>query len=429
MANNTLLTASQVKAAQPRDKGYKLGDAHGLHLFVTPKGLKSWRWRYQRDGVERMMVLGEAGSMTLAQARDRRDDYRRDLREGRDPGGKAVVAASSDTLRQVAQRWHDKRKGAWSGKRQADQVWRKLENHVLSELGDVPIRDIKQARLLDVLERVERSGKIETAERCRRYLVRIWYQAIGEEQADVNPAERLEDSMAPKRATVKRPRYTDIAKLRDVLRDIEARPAHPVVKLAHRFLALTSQRIEEVCSARWADMHGVGGIWMQPTWVIPAEMMKQVGRTEDRQPQAVPLTRQALEVLEAVGKLTGRDAHVFPNLRGDRGHLSQESIRGLMYKIGLKGEHCPHGWRGAFSTIMHKAYRRDEMEIEMMLAHRPKSAVREAYDDNEYLERRGELAQIWADMLMEGARPARDLLELPRKVLVPLFPEFGEAAA
>ena len=190
-----------------------------------------------------------------------------------------------------------------------------------------------------------------------------------------------------------------------MLAKAEAEKAHPVTKLALRLLALTAVRPGELRGAKWEEF--VFGD--DPVWLIPPERMKM------KRPHAVPLSRQAVETLEAVKVLTGRSPLVFPCTRHAHRPISENSIGYLLNRAGYHQRHVPHGWRATFSTIMNERYRQDRHIVDLMLAHVPKDRTESAYNRALHLDRRRELAQAWADILLDNARPAADLLHGPRR--------------
>jgi integrase len=185
--------------------------------------------------------------------------------------------------------------------------------------------------------------------------------------------------------------------------------AHPATKAAHRVLALTLVRPGEVNGARWDELD-LGSD--PPVWSIPAERMKM------KEAHTVPLSAQAIGVLEAMRPITGRAPFVFPNARSAHKPMSENAMNYLLPRAGFAGVHVPHGWRATFSTIMNERFPADADVIERILAHAPKDRVRAAYNRAAYLARRHELLQVWADLLLDGAIDATGLVSGPRRPLL-----------
>lgn len=184
-------------------------------------------------------------------------------------------------------------------------------------------------------------------------------------------------------------------------------PGNPITKLCLRFLALTATRPVETRGARWEEFEEVDG---HPVWRIPAERMKM------RREHVVPLSRQALEVLQAVREFIGERRFVFPGERHITEPIGESTLLDTLNRAGFYSRHVPHGWRSTFSTVMNDRHPLETHIIDAMLAHAPRSQVEARYNRAEYMERRRFLAQDWADLLMEGAAPALSLAGVKRKV-------------
>ena len=164
---------------------------------------------------------------------------------------------------------------------------------------------------------------------------------------------------------------------------------------------MTAARPGEVRGAAWSEFEGLGG--PEPLWRVPAERMKM------RRDHLVPLSRQAVEAVEAARAFTGRGPLPFPNARHAHRRMSENAIGYLLNRAGYHRRHVPHGWRATFSTLMNERHRADRQVIDLMLAHAPKDKVEGAYNRAAHLARRRELAQEWADLLLEGMPPAREI--------------------
>lgn len=399
-----MLTVKQVENAKAAEKPYKLSDGAGLHLFVAPTGFRSWRYRFQHNGREQLVVIGPAELVTLKQARARRDE----IRLGRLGEKFNPPAVPSEPVDRVALRWLERNAERW-GAKHVTVLRDRFEKDVFPAIGKMNIRDVTPRQVLLLLRAIEDRGATDIAHRIRGQLGAVFAFAISEELADTNPAEAIKAAMKPIPAFNRRPAVGTIFEAKQVLRKAESMPAHPVIRLAMRFLALTAQRPGECCGAEWREFLGVNDQWAAPVWNIPAERMKM------SRPHSVPLARQTVEVLEAVRTYSGRMDHVFPSLRADRDGLSRNALRYLLARAGMVNVQVPHGWRATFSTIMNGEHPQDRLVIDLMLAHSPMGAVEAVYNRQPHEDRRRELAQAWADMLLEGAPSAAELLDLPRK--------------
>lgn len=405
-----MLTDAAARKAKPQDKPYKLYDSGGLFLVVTTGGSKLWRMKYVRTGKEKLLSFGPYPEVTVSAARDARDAARAMLRAGQDPAVvnqalRKAVPDASRTFEAIARAWHEQTKSHWTEKHAAD-VLGSLEQSIFPELGSMDVREITPPMVLNCLRAIEARPAIETARRVRQRMSAVFVFAIGSGLAEQDPAAIVQGALAPLKKG-RQPALVTLDEVRKVLADAEAIAAHPVTKLGLRFIALTAARPSEIRGAMWGELVGLDGL--EPAWDIPAERMKM------KRPHLVPLSRQAVEVIETVKLLTSKMPFIFPNNRNARKPMSENALGYLLNRAGYHHRHVPHGWRAAFSTIMNEQFRPDRELIDLMLAHAPKDEVEGAYNRALYLPRRRELAQIWADMLMEGLPPAQDLLAGKRK--------------
>ncbi|MES1974286.1 MAG: integrase arm-type DNA-binding domain-containing protein [Pseudomonadota bacterium] len=438
-----MLDDKSAAKAGAQDKDYKLRDSGGLYLYVTKAGLKSWRLKYRFDGKEKLLVLGRFPDMKTVAAREARDIAKKLLSEGKDPSlhAKRVklanIVRAGETFELFARQWYEKQKSQWK-EVHAKDVITSMEKDLFPDLGQHPITEINEAMLLATLRKVEKRGAIETARRLRQRAERVFKFAKVSGAGNGNPADGLDEVMMPVPPGKRWPAIVDIVHLRELVRDVDRAGANPVTRLASRFMGLTGQRPGMIRTMPWSEFHGID--WLDPNapvdeamWIIPPQRMKIEFklRDDDDFTHRVPLAPQTVEVLRAVRRLTGRGTLVFPNNRDATTALSENSVGYLYNRKGYKGQHCPHGWRSSFSTIMNELAERrfrelgfdertlnpDRLIIDYMLAHRPTgmSATEFKYNRARFMPRRREIAIEWADMLTLKADPAASLLEGPRR--------------
>lgn len=398
-----------------------MADSGGLFVFVTPAGGKLWRLRYRYNGKEKTLSLGSYPEVTLLDARRARDTAKEMLKSGRDPSLQKKLdkligqREAAETFEVVAREWHALQKPRWTRQHAWEVNW-SLEKDVFPSIGAMPIRDIDAPLVLAVLRLVEKRGAKDLARRLRQRMSAIFVYAIATGRGADDPAAIVMQAMAPiKRG--KQPAITDLDKIRELLRRTESSEVcgHPVTRLAIRFIALTAVRPGALTATPWSELDELDE--EAPIWQIPAERMKlKLQNKEDEQrDHLVPLSKQAMETLAVLRTLTGRTPWVFPNSRHSSKPMSENTMGYLLNRAGYHHRHVPHGFRSTFSTIMNELHPEDRFVIDFMLAHVPKDDVEAAYNRALYLKRRVELAQIWADMLLEGAPPAKALLKAPRK--------------
>jgi integrase len=393
-----MLTNKAVEAAKPRETDYKLTDERGLSLLVMRTGGKLWRFRYRVDGREKMLSLGAYPDVGLAKARERRDEARKLVADGIDPSVKrkaeraAKEKARADVFELVAREWFEKNSPSWA-ESHSGRVLRRLEKHVFPWLGARPISEIQRADVLEVLERIQAQGAIESAHRALQSIGSIfdYAQSTGRFPDDRrNPTYR--QSKALKKPTIRHhASITDPKRIGELLRAIDKYSGQPVTAAALRLAPLVFVRPGELRHAEWSEIDMDGAEWR-----IPAEKMKA------RAPHIVPLSTQALGVLRDIKPLTGDGRYVFPSLRGAGRPMSENTINAALRSLGYgQDEMTGHGFRSMASTLLNEGkagtWRPDA--IERQLAHAERDETRAAYNFAEHLAERRRMMQAWADYL------------------------------
>lgn len=433
------LDPKKVEHAKPRERDYKLADSGGLYLFVSTSGHKSWRVKYRFGGKERRLLLGTYPDIGLKRARELRDDAKHALRDGRDPGLErqrarhARKVGHENTFEQFAREWHASQVDRWKPVHASD-VMESMEKNLFGEIGGFPIDQIDEGLLLAALRKVEARGAVETAHRLRQRAERVFKFAGAAGIKNSNPAVNVREALKPVPPKRRRPALTDVVKLRTFIRDIDRAAASPVTRLSSRYLGLTAQRPGMVREMLWKEIEGVN--WQMPDapapealWRIPAVKMKQELdlREDEAFEHEVPLAAAAVEVLHAVRAFSGGRGLVFPGARDSAKPMSENAVGYLYNREGWKGRHVPHGWRSSFSTIMNGRIERshpgaerlliDRLIIDLMLAHTPTGMSHSelVYNRQAYMERRRELAEEWAAIILEGAEPISVLISGRRR--------------
>lgn len=419
-----MLTDIQLKKAKAAEKDYKLADGGGLHVLVSTTGNRSWRLKYRFGKKEKLLTIGSYPEISLREAREAREAAKKSIREGRDPAlekkqaAAALLIAADNTFESCGRAWHELNKPRW-GKVHAKNVIDSLKEDLFPEIGRLAIKDVTEALLLAALRKVEGRGAIETAHRIRQRASYIFAHAAAAGLRTGDPAAVIKPLMKPKPKSTKQPALTKLPEVRQLIVDVEAERASPITKLANRLIALTVVRSAVQRHCRWTELEDLDGD--EPIWRVPPSTMKLILALKDDESyeHIVPLSRQAVEVINAVRVLTGHLEFLFPNDRYHHRAMSENAVRALIIRSNggiYKGRHCPHGWRTSFSTLMNlwrrKHGRPDDREvIDLMLAHAQDDKTEGAYNRAAHMDRRRELAQIWADMLLEGMPHADDLLE------------------
>lgn len=426
------LTDAQVRSAKPKeDRDYKLADSDGLYLFVTKAGSRIWRMKYRYANKEQRLIFGHYPDVSLSAARAKRDDARRLLREHKNPAielkkVRAMNAAGAElTFERVATAWHEVQKERWVPVHAAD-VLQSLKRDVFPEIGKLPIRELDAPTVLACLRKIEKRGSIETAKRVRQRISGVFTYAISEGIADNDPAAIVRGALKPLVKKGKQPALRTIEDARQLIADVDGSASRPWTKLASRLLALTVVRPGIIRWAEWPEFEGIDFDSDAPCpdaiWRVPAAKMKLVleRKGDDNFEHVVTLSPEAVEVVRAVHRVTGRYRYVFPNDRFSHRPMSENALAYLYKRLDYQGRHVPHGWRATFSTLMNDRGLKEgiawyEPIVELTLAHVPDNKVKAAYDRATHMERRRELAEVWAAWLMEGAPAAETLLGVPRR--------------
>ena len=424
-----MLTDNQVKKAKPGEKPYKLSDSGGLFLLVSTSGHRSWRLKYRTaDKKEKLLTFGSYPEVSLVAAREKREEAKRLLREGRDPSNEkkqeraARALSAENTFESCARAWYDLNKPKWSPIHAANVI-DSLQADLFPTIGGMPIKDITEAVLLEALRKIEKRGAIETAHRVRQRASGVFAFAAAGGFRSGDPAAVIKSLLRPKPKSQSQPALLTLPEVRELLLDVEAEAASPITKLANRMLALTAVRSSVQRACKWSELEGLDG--REPIWRVPPGEMKLKLKLKDdvMYEFIVPLSRQAVEVIEAVRPLTGHLPYLFPNDRHTHRPMSENAVNVMIRRAGegkYVNRHCPHGWRSSFSTIMNAWRRRegrpdDREVINLMLAHVVEDKVEGAYNREAHMDRRRELAQIWADMLFADMPAADTLLSGKRK--------------
>lgn len=394
-----MLTALQAAKAQPRPTPYKLADAGGLSLLVTPAGAKYWRWRYRFGGKDKSLALGVFPRVSLADARLARDKARAQHAQGIDPSAARRQAKlmqhvpAADTLEPFARTWLESKKGEWSAGHY-DKVECRLEKHVFASHGKRALRGITVPDVLAILQAVEATGAIDTAYRVRQHLSQIFVLACAAGKCNANPAADLAGVL---KARVKRsyPTITDPIRIGQLMRAIEGYRGYFSTRALLRLSPFLFQRPTELRHAEWHEFDLEAELW-----TVPAKRMKRrkAGK-EHGPPHLVPLPRQALAILADLQLMSGGGRYLFPSIKDPRQPLSINTLGKALEKMGFKGELVPHGFRHMADTLLHELGWSDHA-IERQLAHVDANEVRRIYNQAKYMPERRQMMQAWADYLV-----------------------------
>lgn len=380
-------------AGKETAKPYKLGDTGGLYLEVAPSGGKWWRLKYRFDGKEKRLSLGVYPDVGLKDARQRRDDARKLLADGVDPGEnrKAAKAAkaerASNSFEVVAREWYAKNSSNWA-ENHGKRILQRLERDIFPWIGGRPIADITAPELLAVLRRIEARGAVETAHRAHQNCGQVFRYAIATGRAERDPSPDLKGALPPVKQT-HLAAITDPKAIGALLRAMDDYQGQFVTKCALRLAPLVFVRPGELRRAEWAEFD-----LDKAEWNIPAERMKM------REPHLVPLSSQAVAILRELHALTGEGRYVFPGARTNGRPMSDNAILAALRRMGFaKDEMSGHGFRAMARTILDEVLQVRPDYIEHQLAHAVRDPNGRAYNRTAHLAERRKMMQLWADYL------------------------------
>ena len=395
------LTDARIRSLKPREKPYKVFDTRGLYFLIYPDGRRGWRFKYHYGGREKLLSMGSYPDTSLKLAREKRDEARSVLATKTDPSAKrqAEKRAQLETFEAVAREWL-KRSNNSEGT--IARAKRRLELFVFPYLGKTPISEITAQELLQVLRRIESQGKYETAHRVRSLCSRIFRYAIVEGWAERDVSADLRGALT----TVKvkhLPAITDPKRIGELLRALDGYEGQPAVMQALRLAPLVFVRPGELRAAEWIEIDLDGAEWR-----IPAERMKM------NETHIVPLSTQAIAIIEELHSITGHGRFLFPSLRTNERPISQNTLNAALRRLGYsKEEMTAHGFRTIASTQLNELGWSPDV-IELQLAHVERNKVRAAYNRAERMAERRKMMQAWADYL-DGLRQSDNVVNLNRQ--------------
>lgn len=422
-----MLNDMMIRGLKPSEKPQKFFDEKGLFLLLTPSGSRLWRFKYRFPingplRKEKLLALGAYPEVSLKEAREDRDEARRDLRHGIDPAvkRKAQEQSAADTFKAVAlELFAILRKASVGGhnppeaaaevvertiqpgrKRKArrrepisadtiDTMQRRLEAHVFPHIGETDVGQLTAPDLLAVLRRIESRGTFELTHRVRSICSRVlrYARATGRKCEDI--AADLIGLLVPVEpehmAAIVEP-----IKIGELLRAIDGYTGEPLTRLALRLVPYIFPRPIELRTMEWTNVTLDGS---SPEWRVPWRRMKM------RKPHIVPLSRQAVALLREIHTHSGRGRWVFPQLRHPDRPMSENCITAALRALGYSGaEMSWHGFRALANTqLMEIGWH--EKWVDMQLAHQEHNKVRKAYNHAKYLPQRVAMMQAWADYL------------------------------
>ena len=385
------LTAVAVRNASASSRHMRLFDGGGMYLEVAPSGSKTWRLKYRHLGKEKRYTIGSYPTISLAEARKRRDDAKRMLADGLDPSTEKRLnairerAAGANTFEMVAREWIERVYCTEVSQSQLQRNARRLEMYIFPYVGKQPIAKITPPEILHCLRKIENRGHTNTAGRVKFLCGQVFRYAVATSRAERDITTDLRGALRSSR-----PKHhvaiIEPKELGQLIANIEAYPGHPTTRAALLMTLHVFVRPGELRQARWDDID-----FETATWSFVA--------SKTHTPHIVPLSRQVLALLDEMRVLNGRSEYVFPSMRGPKRPMSDGTVIAALKTLGYGEKMSAHGARATARTLLNErlGYRRELLELQ--LAHAVKDSNGRAYDRTTFVSERREMMQAWSDYL------------------------------
>jgi integrase len=413
-----MLTATVCRQLPAKDKPYKKGDQNGLYLLVQPSGSKHWHMSYRLDGKEKKLSFGPfhddpQRGVTLAEARIKRDVAKKAISQGIDPNAVKKAAkldrATRATFGDKADDFLAKQTAEGLGEKSITRTERMIR-YLKADFGTRPYDEVARQEfrpeLLAFLKKYEKAGKLETVHRLRSTAEQIFDYADAK-GAGINPARNLNKQLIKKKPK-SRPALVEPTKVAKLFKTISSpfpgARFDDVVGLGLRFVGYTAARPGEVAALEWPDINFTSAVWTIPPHKV--KMRNDPQRKDD--PHLVPLSQQAVAILRQVKELTGERQYAFSC--GQDEAISENSLnkRLRLLRYDTKIEHCAHGFRSTFSTLMNLETDENDRQvwdndaIELQLSHVNSDSTRAIYNRTgpmSLIKQRARMLQHWADRI------------------------------
>lgn len=401
------LTDTTARSAKPAEKQFKLADEKGLFLLITPAGGKYWRMKYRYAAKEKTLALGVYPEVSLKEARIARDDARKLLSNGVDPGALkkaekvARIAAAGNSFKAVSLEWLVKQAPRWS-QRHHERVTRRLEQYAYNDLGSLPVSEVKAPTVLAVLRKLESKRTLHTAAKVRQAIGQVMRYAVATGRAEYDPTASLKGAIETY-AVKHMASVTDPKHVGALLRMFDAFDGTHTVHSALRLAPLLFARPGELRQMRWADLDMDAGLWLLDR-----------GSMKMRRDHVVPLSAQAKAIIEGMRPFSGHLEYVFPNARDPKRAMSDAAVNAGMRRLGIdtQNELTGHGFRAMARTILRERLKFDAEIIECQLSHVKQGSLGGAYDRTQFLDDRIKMMQAWANYL-DDLKAGGKVLRMP----------------
>lgn len=387
------LTDALCKKHKPTQKPQKLFDGGGLYLEINPSGGRHWKLKYRYAGKEKKLALGGYPLISLKEAREKRDEAKKLLLRNIDPSlvkhemKLSGFENAANTFETIATEWHEVAKCKWSID-YAETILKRMKADIFPTIGTIPIKNITPPILLNALKQIENRGVFETTKRARQYCSQIFRYAVATGRTDRDISVDIIGAF--KHIRVEHHSALDVNDLPEFLNKLSTNKARLFLqtRIAIELMLLTFVRTAELLEAKWVEFN-----FTDKVWIIPAERMKM------RKAHIVPLSEQAIKILEYLKKENGSWEYILPGQKAPQKPMSNNTILYALYRMGYKGKTTGHGFRAlAMTAIKEQLGYRHEV-VDRQLAHAHRNSVDAAYDRAQFLDERKKMMQEWADYI------------------------------
>jgi len=409
------LSDAKVRNAKPAEKAYRLSDGGGMFLEVAPSGARYWRMAYRCGIKQKTLALGVYPAVSLSDARAKRDDARKLIAAGIDPGERKQEAkragriSAECSFEVIAREWLGKYKPTWT-EANAKRIERLFDRDIFPRIGSKPIADLTAPDVLMMARRIEHRGALETAHRAIGNCGQVCRYAVATGRLGSDPTRDLRGALPPVKST-HFAAITEPKRAGELLRLLDGYSGTHVVRAALQLSPLLFVRPGELRRARWAEFD-----------LDAAEWRYRVTKTDVD--HIVPLATQAVAILRDLYAYTGpkqasaagvpvrRGDLLFPGLRDATRPMSENTINGALRNLGIpQDEMSAHGFRAMARTLLDEVLGFRIDIIEHQLAHAVKDPNGRAYNRTAHLSERRKMMQAWADYL-DRLRTGADVVEL-----------------
>lgn len=412
------LADSVIRAAKPGSKLYPLSDGGNLHLIVYPTGSKSWRYNYRLNGKSKTYQIGKYPQVSLTEAREARRWALAQISEGKDPALIKKIEKSTidaETFEAVARDWLEVSRINWS-ESHTHRTASYLKRDTYPIIGQMSLSAIETKHIILIIRRVAGRGAVDAAKRLKSVIAQVFDYGVVHQLCDVNPARQFETRALnlPARLTKHYAAIKDPIMFGKLLRDIDRYHGGVSVAYALKLAPYVALRPSELSEAEWVEIN-----LEEKKWILPARRRKlpEVRKRANRQIDdfIIPLSRQAIAIIEDLKQYTGRGRLLFPSNKGMDKELSENALRKGLKAIGYLGtDHTPHGFRGSFATMMNELEPQSKTMINAAIAHKISNEVEAAYNSAQYIAERRRILQKWADYI-DGLRAGAGVIQFSSK--------------